>query len=277
MNDIDWLDLISCVLGAVAGGLAIFHVTAGFYHVRYYRRRRKEPETWKIQEKRWPRPGHQRRAALMSSANLALGGLGTGLLIYAVKHGHVDMPLYYDVSDYGWTYTLLTTIALFVVFDGIAYYVHRALHTKWLFRNIHRHHHKFVATTAYVTVAVHPVELLVLQWVTFIPLFLVPLWVGSPIIALVYILVFNIIDHSGVDLDSDLPWQGSPRYHDDHHAHFHCNFGQHLMLWDRLHGTLRVPGRTYGKHIFGGRGQTPTGTNKPDTDDPTFQGYGTQQ
>jgi lathosterol oxidase len=46
-------------------------------------------------------------------------------------------------------------------------------------------------------------------------------------------------------------------FHDDHHVHFHCNFGQHLTLWDRMHGTLRRVNRRYGAEVFGGRGERP--------------------
>ena len=52
-------------------------------------------------------------------------------------------------------------------------------------------------------------------------------------------------------------------FHDDHHAHFHCNFGQCLLFWDRIHGTLRRKSRRYGADIYGGRG---TGGNSSSDD-----------
>ena len=55
-------------------------------------------------------------------------------------------------------------------------------------------------------------------------------------------------------LESRLPWQAPSNYHDDHHRYFHVNFGQHLTWWDRMHGTLRRKGRSYGVEVFGGRG-----------------------
>ena len=99
-----------------------------------------------------------------------------------------------------------------------------------------------------------PVELLLLQGASFLPLFFIPFHAGAIGAVLVYILVFNIIDHSGVKLISHLPWQGPSMYHDDHHTQFHCNFGQHLMIWDRMHGTLRRKDRRYGAEVFGGKG-----------------------
>lgn len=247
-----WGDWALTTLGAMAGGLVILYLVGGYYHLRYYVLRRDEPETWKIQE-REPRPGHQWKAALSSSRNLAIGGFITGTLIHCMKRG-LETPIYFDVADYGWAYTLGSTALLFVVIDGLAYYVHRSLHYKPLFRTIHRHHHVFVATTPWVVVAMHPVEFLMFQAVTFVPLFVIPTHVVSAVGVFIYIFVFNIIDHSGVRLRSRLPWQGPSMFHDDHHAHFHCNFGQHLMLWDRLHHTLRREGRRYGRDVFGGKG-----------------------
>ncbi len=262
IDAIDWPLLALCVFGSIAVGLAIFHAVAGYYHLRYYVRRRHEPETWKCQAKRWLKPGQQRSAALLSSFNLALGGLVSGLLIYAITQG-LRTPVYFDVAEYGWPYLFASAVLLFVLNDAAAYYVHRFFHLKPVFRRIHRHHHKFIATSPYVTVAVHPIELLSLQLSAFIPIFFIPFHpavIGS---VLVYILVFNVIDHSGVRLTSALPWQGPSTYHDDHHAHFHCNFGQHLMLWDRLHGTLRREKRSYGVEVFGGRGADETPGSSP--------------
>jgi Delta7-sterol 5-desaturase len=238
---------------SVLGGLVIFWVVAGYYHVRYYVLRRREPERWKCQPGRFLRAEQQRQAMRLSSMNLTLGGIVSGTFIHALDNG-LRTPLYFDVADRGWLYTLASTPLLFVLVDGLAYYAHRALHTRALFRRVHHWHHRYVATSPFVVTAMHPIEFLTFQAVTFVPLFVIPFHYVSAIVVFVYILVFNIVDHSGVTLRSVLPWQGPSKFHDDHHAHFHCNFGQCLMLWDRLHGTLRRAGRRYGADVFGGKG-----------------------
>jgi hypothetical protein len=63
----------------------------------------------------------------LSSMNLAIGGLLSGTFIYALQHG-LPTPIYFDVAEYGWAYTLLSTVLLFVAVDGLAYYAHRLLH-----------------------------------------------------------------------------------------------------------------------------------------------------
>lgn len=255
MGTIDWGLLATCIVGAALAGLVAYHGVAGYYHYRYYVRRRDEPEMWKCQPQRFLTAKLHRAAIIAGTANLTLGGVVTGILLYGMIKGWVKTAIYTDVSEYGWAYTLGMTVVLFVVMDCFAYWVHRALHIQFLFKHVHRFHHRFVATSPYVATALHPVELLTLQATSFLPLFFIPFHAVSAGAVLFYILIFNIIDHSGVKLVSALPWQGPSTYHDDHHAHFHVNFGQHLMIWDRVHGTLRRQNRRYGKDVFGGRGK----------------------
>ena len=254
MEPIAWSLLGICISVATLVSLAAYHAVAGYYHYRYYVRRRHEPETWKCQPERFLTPKLHRRAVLASTGNLILAGVVTGSLVSGVASGQLDVAIYTDVAEYGWAYTLGMTVVLFVIVDCINYWVHRLFHIRFLFRHVHCFHHRFVATSPYVTLAVHPVELLIQQGASFLPLFFIPFHVVSVVVVLLYILVFNVIDHSGVRLVSALPWQPPSVYHDDHHVYYHVNFGQHLIIWDRLHGTLRRQNRRYGEDVFGGRG-----------------------
>lgn len=246
-----WLGI---VVVSVLGGVAILWIVGGWYHLRYYVARRHQPEQWKCQPTRFLRPDQQRQAMLLSTLNLTIGGVLSGTFIWALQNG-LQTPIYFDIAERGWPYFIGSTLLFFVLVDGLAYYAHRALHAKAFFRHVHRWHHRYIATTPFVVTAMHPVEFLIFQAVTFFPLFVIPFHYASVIGVFVYILVFNIIDHSGVKLRSIWPWQASTSYHDDHHAHFHVNFGQHLMLWDRLHGTLRRADRRYGEDVYGGKGE----------------------
>jgi len=256
---VDWVRYASVVVGSVVAGVAILWLVAGYYHVRYYLLRRHEPETWKLQPKRFPSDKMQRKAMRLASANLAFAGLISGHLVFAMTQGWRGPAIYFDVADYGWAWTIGGTAVLFVMIDGAAYYVHRLLHVKWLYRRVHYIHHKWGAPSPWVVTALHPVEMLMLQAATFLPLFLIPFHYVSVIVVFVYVLIFNIVDHSGVKLTSIWPWQGPSAYHDDHHVHFHVNFGQHLTFFDRMHGTLRRVDRRYGKANFGGKGVSADG------------------
>jgi sterol desaturase/sphingolipid hydroxylase (fatty acid hydroxylase superfamily) len=87
-----------------------------------------------------------------------------------------------------------------------------------------------------------------------LPLFLFPIPAWGIVFTLLYHNVVGLFDHSGIDLGAWFPWQPPPRFHDDHHAHFHVNYGQTLGLWDRIFDTWRREGRIYGERTFGGRG-----------------------
>lgn len=256
MGGIDWSLLVACVGGASLAGVAVYHAVAGYFYARYYIRRRTAAESWKLQPERFLSPKLHRLAVRSGTRNSALSGLLSGALVYAVVSDSLDTPIYTDVVGLGgWSYTIGSTVVLFLLTDYIAYLVHRLLHTRFLFRHVHRFHHRFVATTPYVTLALHPADLLILQAATLAPLLVIPFHAVSVAGVLLYILVFNVAGHSGVRLVSALPWQPPSQFHDDHHAHVHVNFGQHLMIWDRLHGTMRRRGRHYGPEIFGGRGE----------------------
>ena len=250
----DWAAWGGIVVASVMAGVAILWLVGGYYHLRYYRGRAADPASWKCQPNRFLRPGQDRQAMVLATLNLSIGGLISGTLVYFLTRGW-KTHIYYEVAERGWLYTIATTVLLFILMDGLAYYAHRALHHKWVFRYIHRWHHKFLAPTPFVVTAMHPVEFLIFQAVTFLPLFIIPFHYVSIIVVLMYVLIFNIIDHSGVRLTSKIPWQGPSMFHDDHHVHFHCNFGQHLTLWDRMHGTLRRVNRRYGAEVFGGKGE----------------------
>ena len=246
--------LVVCIGVTTLVGVALYHLVAGYYHCRYYVRRRHEPEAWKCQPERFLSAEMQRTAMISGTRNLVLSGVVTGLLVYGIASGSLRTPIYTDVSEYGWTYTVLMTPVLFVMTDFSNYWVHRLFHVRFVYRRFHRFHHRFVATSPYVVTAMHPVEILSQQAVSFVPLFLIPFHAASAAAVLLYVLFFNIVGHSGVRLVSMLPWQPPSKYHDDHHALVHVNFGQHLMVWDRMFGTLRRQNRRYGETVYGGRG-----------------------
>jgi lathosterol oxidase len=116
-------------------------------------------------------------------------------------------------------------------------------------------HHRYQPPTAFSAVAFHPVEFAVyviggqiLFW--FVPLHPVPAAIVGG-----YTSYYLIEDHSGIKRTPIWPWQPTSKYHDDHHRYFHCNFGQHILLFDQLGGTLRQEARKYSEDIFGGKGK----------------------
>ncbi len=250
---IQWLLLGQLALISLGVALGLYFAGGLYFHFAYYRRRRAEPDAWKCQPNRFPSRELLRSQILLGTLNMTTSSLLSAIFIYGVRTAGWSR-LYFDVARYGWLWLLASTIIYFLVADLALYLAHRAYHRPFLFRHVHRWHHRYIAPTAFASVATHPVEVLSYQMLTLLPLFVLPVHAASVVFVLLYTNYLATIDHSGVRLHSIWPWQAPTQFHDDHHVHFHVNYGQNLAVWDRLFGTFRRRNRRYGADVFGGRG-----------------------
>ena len=140
--------------------------------------------------------------------------------------------------------------ALFLYTEAIAYYVHRTYHSRFLYKNFHKWHHRYKAPTSFGALAMHPIEYLTYQFFLLLPIFVVPIHFMVYGATLMYLYYFGMMDHSGIDFSSLFPWQPPSRYHDDHHKYFHCNFGQNTVWFDEFHQTKRKLDKQYSETIF---------------------------
>jgi lathosterol oxidase len=254
------MSLAGYIAAAVAGGLGMYFGIAGLLEWRYYRRRA-DAAAWKLQPRRWPARRARRNEILLGAANLTCGSIASGWFAHHVASGG-DTAIYFELAEHGLLFTIATTLIYFLATDGLLYGAHRLLHRRALFRAIHRVHHRWTSPTAFTAMAMHPLEFALYQAIMLAPLFVLPLHVVAVIAVLVYQNTIALLDHSGVALGSVLPWQPPPRFHDDHHVHFHVNYGQTLGLWDRLFGTWRREDRVYGEAVFGGKGAPAEGPSR---------------
>lgn len=156
---------------------------------------------------------------------------------------------------------VLFTLAFFVAYDFGRFVAHCLLHDVPALWEFHKVHHAAEVLTPMTSFRVHPVELLLFAWGGLIPTALVA-WLfqlASPGSITVYTFLglhvilwaFNLIGnlrHSHVWLSYGRlgRWLISPAQHQLHHSrepqHLGCNRGFELAIWDRLYGTLYVPG-----------------------------------
>jgi lathosterol oxidase len=237
---------------SLLGGVGSYVVLGTLFELLYYRRRDRAHE-WKCQPRRWASPEARREEILLGTANVAAGSTASGLLFYYVSLGGCP-KLYFSCRVDALPYTFFSTLIYYIATDLGLYWAHRLYHSRPLYRAIHCVHHRWISPTAFTAAAMHPVELATYHSIMVLPIFFVPLNAYA-LLATVALTQYRALSaHSGVKLHSWLPFGAPAQFHDDHHVHFHVNYGQNMLLWDRLFGTVRRKDRRYGADVFGGNG-----------------------
>lgn len=136
--------------------------------------------------------------------------------------------------------------ALFFMEDTWHYFGHRLLHTKYLYKRVHKQHHKYAAPFGLTAEYAHPVEVAFTGTGTVgSPLLLAYLGANmhlTTVMAWIALRLIQAVDsHSGyefpISLHHFLPiWAGAD-HHDDHHHYFVGNFASSFRHWDYLFGT----------------------------------------
>jgi len=241
------------VAGSVGVSLVTFWGLGGLVHWLFYVRRRDAAASWKLQPARFLSGRMVRHAFVLGSINIVMGSIIGGTFAWRIAQGGFTL-LYTDADRYGLWYLPVSAVLLFFAIDAGLYYSHRALHGRFLFRHVHRWHHRYTAPVVFTTTAVHPIEFLTFEAFLILPAFVIPAHVAVYVAVIAYTYFIGMVDHCGIVVRWPLPLHASNRFHDDHHVYFHCNYAHHTTVFDRLHGTVRVPGRRYDETTFGGRG-----------------------
>ena len=162
--------------------------------------------------------------------------------------GAVGVYLFYDILDFSIPTPglfLFQLILIFLIDDLYFYLYHAALHTKFLYKRIHKTHHRSTMPIPMEYIFTHPLE-----WF---------LGAIGPFIGLAFIAIFfpqiNIyafwtmsalrnlheLDiHSGVKsskITSAIPFYGTTEHHDLHHSRNKGNYASTFTIWDKVFGT----------------------------------------
>lgn len=225
---------------AISVGLSLvtFWGMGGLVHYWFYVRRRGDASRWKVQPGRFLSPRMVRHAFFLGSFNMVLGSVIGGMFAWHVAQGGWS-SLYFDPLAHGLPWLLVSPLATYFLIDAGLYYSHRAFHNDWLYKHIHRWHHRYTAPIVFTTVAVHPLEFLTFQAFVLLPAILLPVHWVVYVAVVAYTYLIGMIDHSGVHVRWPLPLHSGNKFHDDHHVFVHCNYGHHTQLFDRFHGTVR--------------------------------------
>jgi len=141
---------------------------------------------------------------------------------------------------------VLEAAGVVLAFDAYFYALHRLLHTRLAFRWIHGVHHRVRDVDVWSSIAMHPVEFVLL--VGFVPAaaWLVPLHLASLAVAGLFLAASITLAHAGpralpvrLERAASRVLYLTPRVHAVHHARLHCNYGATTTALDLLFGTLR--------------------------------------
>ncbi len=136
----------------------------------------------------------------------------------------------------------LSFVVSMLLFDTWFYWLHRLIHSRWLFRRVHLWHHRTTAPEVWSNNSDLLLDTLVLQSYWLVAHFLIPI---APMVLAAHKLYDQFtgaMGHSGYEHAGRIAWPPSPilsvTHHDQHHRFSNCNYATHFSLWDRLLGTL---------------------------------------
>lgn len=199
-------------------------------------------ERKKIQD-RLPPPGTVRREVLWSLSSIFIFSVCSTFVYQLIKTGQTN--LYFKWNEQGWLYFVISPLICIILHDAYYYWMHRIMHSQYLFRYFHRVHHLSVTPTPWAIYSFQPLE----AFFTFLSFALIIVYLPiHPVAFGVYMLISlvnNIGGHTGYEL---LPaWFAKHRilkyatvvtFHDMHHTNLKYNFGAYFNIWDRIMNTV---------------------------------------
>ncbi|KAK4165408.1 putative C-5 sterol desaturase [Cladorrhinum sp. PSN259] len=130
---------------------------------------------------------------------------------------------------------------LFLLFTDFAiYWIHRGLHHPWVYKHLHKPHHKWIMPTPFASHAFHPLDGYAQSLPYHVFPFIFPLQKLAYVGLFIFINFWTIMIHDGEYIANN-PIINGAACHSVHHLAFNYNYGQYFTLWDRIGGSYREP------------------------------------
>jgi Delta7-sterol 5-desaturase len=205
---------------------------------------KKHAWSFKKIQKRFPNTADYAREILYSVITAFIFA-GVGFVIFLTPFSQYTQT-YTEISRYGWGYLALSVVLTILVHDTYFYWMHRLIHSKKLYKWVHRIHHLSVNPSPWAAFAFHPLEAVLGAGIIVIVSFLFPIHPLAIGLFLLFMMAYNVYGHLGYELyprgfsNSQVgKWINTSVNHNQHHQYFTGNYGLYFLFWDRWMGTLR--------------------------------------
>lgn len=190
-------------------------------------------------------PGQLKMEIIMSYKAFPFLSILTAPFFVLELRGYSKLYWNYSAQNpFSWIELLIASIFFLVFTDTGIYWIHRFEHTfPWIYKYIHKPHHKWINPTPFAAFAFHPLD----GWAQSVPyhlfVFLYPMQIGVYLGLFVFVQLWTVSIHDGVDWCGEK--EGSLRshflngslHHTIHHSKFVYNYGQYFTFWDRVMGS----------------------------------------
>ena len=180
------------------------------------------------------------RAAVWS---IGVGSVVTSIVFWLEVQGYSKLytGIYRDTSQYG---TFLVQAIGYILFtDMTVYWLHRALHHRYMYSFVHKRHHRWKVPTPFAGQSCNVSEAIIMSSPYHIFPFVFPLEKRVYLLMFAMINVWTVLIHSGEFRLPRWTWPyiTNSQHHDLHHLEFNYNYGQYFTFWDHVGRSYKKP------------------------------------
>lgn len=230
--------------GTYSVHLLSYMIGNGFFLV-FYMQKSSNIDKWKINSIPWPweKPEKWSEDLMKLIKNVLF--IQLCILPISLSISGLTVKLRSQPEDLSFK-EVIWQIAFFTVCeDFLFYWSHRAMHTPWLYKNIHKQHHEYNVSISFAAEYSHPVEYILGNS---LPMALGTLILGHTNIHVItwFIWVsFRTVSTADGHCGYDFPWSPlfffpfhtGAAFHDFHHSKNQGNYGSFFTIWDTICGT----------------------------------------
>jgi len=162
-------------------------------------------------------------------------GLFTGLLI---DMGFTKVYTTFELNLWEILFCVGSFLLALLLHDIYFYCIHRLLHTRFLFKNVHSWHHRSHNANPWAAFSFHPLESVLQIGIVPLVAFTIPLHEAVLFLFTAFLLFMSVYGHSAYELRSQKKAAfkifNTSLHHFQHHRFLNYNFGIYFNLWDRF-------------------------------------------